>query len=452
MPVFKSVGCEEEWVGGVPTEREMLAFSHVHEVLTVLLQVVPMSRDVLVQVVVNNFPYIRRPSHEHESYVYNILEIVKRQPGLRLEFLLLIMKKLVALDVYAPRAEVLDAEDKGAELFEMETHLGMCHPEANTLDVVMVQLLGFVQAQCGPQDWERIRALYHDLLAAFDQVVLTTHATHHVQFLLFYLCSFRAVMAEAFVGFLWRKVTSPNVAPVIRQSAVMYLGSLLARAAYVNVSMLKTSLAEMSVWIHSYICNQDGLESAKLDVRIHAVFYTICQALFYVIAFRHSDLIDSKKNLMFLQSLNLTKMVTCKLNPLRVCSPVVTQNFAAVTRMYQLAYCYSIMEHNARNSMPVVHEHHRGLAACKSAWVDTFFPFDPFILQRSAHYIQPIYRSYQKPADDGSCNVQKEEDDRNEEEDEDDFLADETPRNSCSNSPSFRDIFSYSSSPGFKWM
>ncbi|KAJ4439228.1 hypothetical protein ANN_07348 [Periplaneta americana] len=404
-----------------------------------------------------------------------------------------ILLRLVALDVYAPRAEVLDAEDKGADLFEMETHVGMCHPEANTLDVVMAQLLGFVQAQCGPQDWERIRALYHDLLAAFDQVVLTTHATHHVQFLLFYLCSFRAVMAEAFVGFLWRKVTSPNVAPVIRQSAVMYLGSLLARAAYVNVSMLKTSLAEMSVWIHSYICNQDGLESAKLDVRIHAVFYTICQALFYVIAFRHSDLIDSKKmalllqqteltglqsvlkiltyyrstrllrevgpyrlvtvaDLMFLQSLNLTKMVTCKLNPLRVCSPVVTQNFAAVTRMYQLAYCYSIMEHNARNSMPVVHEHHRGLAACKSAWVDTFFPFDPFILQRSAHYIQPIYRSYQKPADDGSCNVQKEEDDRNEEEDEDDFLADETPRNSCSNSPSFRDIFSYSSSPGFKWM
>lgn len=450
MPVFKSVGCEEEWVGGVPTDSELRAFSHVHEVLKVLLQVVPMSRDILIQVVVNSFPYIRRPSHEHECYVHNILEIMKYHPSLHLELLLLVMKKLVALDVYAPRTEVLDAEDD--EEFEMEPHMGMRHPVANTLDVVMVQLLRFVQTQCGMQDLENIRPLYRNLLAAFDQVVLTTYATHHVQFLLFFLCSVRTVMAEAFVSFLWRKVTSPIVAPVIRQSAVMYLGSLLARATYINVSMLKASLAEMSAWIHSYICSQDGVEGVNLDVRIHAVFYTICQALFYVIAFRHSDLVHSKKDLMFLQSLNLTKMVTCKLNPLRMCSSVVTQNFAAVTRTYQLAYCYSIIEHNARNSIPVIHDYYKDITASKSVWVDSFFPFDPFILRRSAHYIQPIYRSYQKPEEDGSCSAQKIDDDRNEKEDEDDFLVDEPPRNSVSSSPSFPAIFSYSSSPGFKWM
>jgi RNA polymerase I-specific transcription initiation factor RRN3 len=96
--------------------------------------------------------------------------------------------------------------------------------------------------------------------------------------------------------------------------------------------------------------------------------------------------------LSFLQSLNLTKMVTCRLNPLKVCLPVVAQNFAAVTRTYQLAYCYSVLQHNARYSMPVIHQDHKGCTVIKdSALLDTFFPFDPFILCRSVSY-QSVHR------------------------------------------------------------
>jgi hypothetical protein len=89
-------------------------------------------------------------------------------------------------------------------------------------------------------------------------------------------------------------------------------------------------------------------------------------------------------DLAFLQSLNLTKMVTCRLNPLKVCLPVVAQNFATVTRTYQLAYCYSVLQHNARYRMPVIHQDDKGYAVSKDCTLlDTFFPFDPFVLHRS---------------------------------------------------------------------
>lgn len=92
----------------------------------------------------------------------------------------------------------------------------------------------------------------------------------------------------------------------------------------------------------------------------------------------------SSTDLAFLQSLNLTKIVTCRLNPLKVCLPVVAQNFATVTRTYQLAYCYSVLQHNARYSMPVVHQDDKGYAVNRdSTLLDTFFPFDPFVLRRS---------------------------------------------------------------------
>lgn len=56
----------------------------------------------------------------------------------------------------------------------------------------------------------------------------------------------------------------------------------------------------MADWIHSYISAQDELGPINNDVRIHRVFYSMCQALFYVIAFRHKDFVYSKRSKFFI--------------------------------------------------------------------------------------------------------------------------------------------------------
>lgn len=40
---------------------------------------------------------------------------------------------------------------------------------------------------------ERTKELYRDLLSIFDKLILPTHASCHVQYILFYLCSFKLV-------------------------------------------------------------------------------------------------------------------------------------------------------------------------------------------------------------------------------------------------------------------
>lgn len=52
----------------------------------------------------------------------------------------------------------------------------------------------------------------------------------------------------------------------------------------------------MASWIHSYIAAQDALESVSSEMRVHAVFYAVCQALFYMVTFRHRELVNSKKS------------------------------------------------------------------------------------------------------------------------------------------------------------
>ena len=73
-----------------------------------------------------------------------------------------------------------------------------------------------------------------------------------------------------------------------------------------------------------------------------------CQAIFYVFAFRHSELTATDARLKSLQSMSWQTLVTSPLNPLRVCLPGVVTNFSAIARNYQLAYCNSIIQRNNR--------------------------------------------------------------------------------------------------------
>ncbi|KRT84891.1 hypothetical protein AMK59_856 [Oryctes borbonicus] len=318
----------------------------------------------------------------------------------------------------------------------------MLHPIGNTLDVCMDKLFNYIIMEChntetSEIEWAKTKRVYQDIISVFDKVILPTYNLHHVQFIMFLLCSLKTSLAEAFLNYLWKKVCTPSTASVIRQAAVAYIASFIARASIVPLSMLKGTLQQMSEWIHSYISAQDGLECVNTDVRIHSVFYSVCQALFYVIAFRQSDLVKTRRNIGFLNTLSLGKIVTCRLNPLRVCHPVVVQNFAAVTRTYQIAYCYSIIEHNARSLMPTIYQTEKGSSETTDNILDSFFPFDPYILNRSGEKITPFYLNYKNFVVETSTTSKHELED-------DDFLYEHDTKSSD------YDKFSYGTSPGFK--
>jgi RNA polymerase I-specific transcription initiation factor RRN3 len=94
-------------------------------------------------------------------------------------------------------------------------------------------------------------------------------------------------------GLLWSRVTQPGETAISRQSAACYVASLLARGRFVSPRLLRSVLAQIADWCHSYVGAQQ--DATSCDVRQHPVFYTVCQALFYVVAFRHADLVNTNK-------------------------------------------------------------------------------------------------------------------------------------------------------------
>lgn len=106
-----------------------------------------------------------------------------------------------------------------------------------TLDVCMDIFLEFMHEFCFTNSVElnkkNLQMLCQDIITVFDKVLLRIDRTQYVQYIGFYLCSFKPVVT-AFINYLWKKVIDLNEASVIRQSSVSYISSLVATASYIT--------------------------------------------------------------------------------------------------------------------------------------------------------------------------------------------------------------------------
>ncbi|XP_072871286.1 RNA polymerase I-specific transcription initiation factor RRN3 isoform X1 [Chlorocebus sabaeus] len=400
-------------------------FDTCHRALQIIARYVPSTPWFLMPILVEKFPFVRKSERTLECYVHNLLRISVYFPTLRHEILELIIEKLLKLDVNASRQDIEDAEETATQtcggtdstegLFNMDedeetehdTKAGparldqMVHPVAERLDILMSLVLSYMKDVCyvdGKVDNSKTKDLYRDLMNIFDKLLLPTHASCHVQFSMFYLCSFRLGFAEAFLEHLWKKLQDPSNPAIIRQAAGNYIGSFLARAKFIPLITVKSCLDLLVNWLHIYLNNQDSGAKAFCDVALHGPFYSACQAVFYTFVFRHKQLLSGnlKEGLQYLQSLNFERIVMSQLNPLKVCLPSVVNFFAAITNKYQLVFCYTIIERNNRQMLPVIRSTAGGdsVQTCTNP-LDTFFPFDPCVLKRSKKFIDPIYQIWE---------------------------------------------------------
>ena len=88
---------------------------------------------------------------------------------------------------------------------------GMKLPLADRLDVMMNKIFDYIRSNSFQAsntadntkltlNWETCRSIYKDLLFIFDKYILQTYGSSHVQFLIFFVCSYRSMLAEGFLG------------------------------------------------------------------------------------------------------------------------------------------------------------------------------------------------------------------------------------------------------------
>ncbi|KAG5330989.1 RRN3 factor, partial [Acromyrmex heyeri] len=394
-------------------DEDVERLNHIHDILREILRVVPMSNKDLLEALDSNFPfYLVHGTYIHEIYLYALLEILNYAPQLRRNILILIIRKLVTLDANVPCEEINNDEDmveddcinNGTGDNDNLTKINngtdksrTTHPTARILDSCLELFFKYMHEFCFVNDvlqMKNLEIMYSDIVYAFEKEILNMYGIRYVQYIMFYMCSFGqlriSTIEEKFTNWLWREVVvKPNstVPPIYRQTAVCYISSLLANASFISPQLVETMIFKLTQWLNEYITSQEYSEYIE-DYAKHIVFYSVCQAFFYLFVARYKHFVFDLKYEKFLQnlSLSISKIVTCKLNPLKMCNTKIVHAFAQTTRTYGLAYCDSVIEYNERNQLPIF-----GMDSHLPVLIPNFFPFESYTLEHSGRRITPLF-------------------------------------------------------------
>ncbi|KAM3961272.1 RNA polymerase I-specific transcription initiation factor RRN3 homolog Tif-IA [Aphomia sociella] len=380
MKVFKADG--EIWEDSPPDET-IAQWSNIHTIIAEIVAIMPMTSDILIQTIIDQFPYYKAGCYVNRAYIHNLIWMSKYIPLLQEQIMSVIVSRMVIMDVnIVDNAKNKMQTDTVFEMDEDQTTV------SETLDYCMLEMLRWLED-------ERDTVLMI-LCNVFERVILPTHGIRHVQFLLLYAISISQQCADRVFTNLWVVAAGLHGlgpgAVATRRTAANHLAGLLARCVRVPNTRLIHYLRSMAEWCHSYITATQESITANDNTKVHGAFHAICHAIFYLVAFKNHHLFMSKESLNFVESLNLPRLVTCNLNPLRTCPPQVTHAFSSVTRAHQVVYCQAIIEKNLRHTLQSTAEQQ----------YDEWFPYDPYKLPKSGKIIWPLcieYKDFLKEGD-----------------------------------------------------
>ena len=300
-----------------------------------------------------------------------------------------------------------------------------------------------------------VLSLYDIYARAFESSVLITHKSKFVQFLILYICgkdttvklaaeedsvSLYRVFAAKLIDFL----LDPYRATVIRQTAACYLASFVSRASFVCIETVCESVSALLRWAEVYLQSVDisilSISDAKGQCSSHSLFYTVCQSAFYIMCFRGPEALsffqqvssnvaaeddgdddddDDNDEPLDVQHIDISpsrwqNLCSSPMQPLRFCLESVQSEFLQLARLFGLlepGTLERLFQDDTRNASATrkikkkaptkimtaaTLEKERqtggvgGLGKGRNP-LESFFPFDPYLLRRSHVYIEPFY-------------------------------------------------------------
>ncbi|KFD69347.1 hypothetical protein M514_10351 [Trichuris suis] len=414
-------------------------YTRAHIALQELHEFSPMVSNRLLKALSANYPFFRRHTVQIRDYNRNLLRVSEYLPYMKSELLSLVIEELSKLDTLYGRESYKELRNGKAGVFDLETDdldsirskVTEAEEFAQKLDCCLSDLFVYLQNKCcdsaGNICHYEADATYNLFCSIFQQIVLPIRGCSCVPFIWLYLCSLNNGYAHKFLELLWLCVTDPNIILPFRSNASCYLASLAARAKVFSSDDVISWISVWVKWLHRYLENQDDIKHQHRQQ--HSLFYEMCQAVFYVVVFRCKEIAATKNGFRALRALQLNRLVTCTLNPLKFCDERVATNFANVARNYKIAFCHEVIERNRRASAGISKVMQRS---------EGFFPFDAYPLEESAHFISGLYNEYDdgnESEDSSTADVSDKEETTEEEEQ----LSSSLKKNS----------FSYHGSPGF---
>ncbi|SGZ48813.1 CIC11C00000001622 [Sungouiella intermedia] len=451
------------------------AYPH-HRVLQRLVTYIPTCINSIPPMLAKNFPHhLSSNTEEITNYVRNCVRVISYCPDLQFSIWQMVVECCIKLDVELQNElddldddsieELINGDDDEIDDAEMIEDPNDIEVYTVTSTVNIKKLVSkldstlelLLQSTASSFTTEQIEAgtgvnLFNTLMSLFKTHILPTHFTKSIQFLMFHISQYQPELADAYLVLLIDVAFSPNEITEKRLKALQYLSSYIARAKGLTKHQIVFIVSYLTGWINKYIAEREhevfefsevssmgGMERFKL-------FYATIQALIYIFCFRHQQLSKSPEDIGNSDSeweCDLDKffqrVIIAKFNPLKYCDETVVYIFAKIATKLNVCYCYSIIEHNKRETMM------QGNSSLPSAVgnfrhkqefldLEAYFPFDPLVLPNCKKIITVNYVEWKdvNPSNDddddedsGSHPEDDDDEDDEEEDDEEDIEDDE---------------------------
>lgn len=492
---------------------QFLKNSRLHGTLSKLLFLVPKGHSEIFPLIASNFPFKLAPLAKQACYVKQCFTVLNYAPTIRQNILELCIDKCLEIDVEiriaqdgkvkleeADAGEIEDPLKEGIFTMDEETETQEKNIEQEKIERIesKVQSKGVDQVDelaekldtlmyltfqnlASASEIKSPKDLYKMIITTFDSVILTTHKSKFVQFVILFLCgldhekyshdhhldkevelqsSEQATLSREFAAKLIDLVLDPFRPSINRQSAACYLASFVSRSKSVCAgtaceavaAILRFAEAYMDTY-HTAAIARNAKRAASTDfgsgnqtskVVVHSLFYTVCQAAFYIMCFRgrecieyydqavayyatldetHDDeqiLLYTEPSLIEIGSKRWTRLVSHHLHPLKYCLESVRGEFLLLSDKFDLidetvlnrliiedrkmaSGTNTTASNSARKPASILTaatlEKRRinggvGGLGRGSNPLDSFFPFDPYLLRRSYAFVDPYYRHW----------------------------------------------------------
>jgi RNA polymerase I-specific transcription initiation factor RRN3 len=428
-------------IAGATEVNQDQVFDRLHQTLQIILQLIPYSKPVIEPIIDSSFPYHALPTALYVNHVTNLLRIKSYEPDLSPIIMRTIIDKALLIDVQVgidvdPLDEdeqdllvdqVRDAmsnidnldsadqdqdEDEDEVAADNETHtpeavLNRIKSYMMKLDFVIDSLFEYYDT-CLSSD-TTLPYPINSLLSTFTESILTTHSSRSLQYLLFRMAQLDKKVYERFMSTLLKSAFDRNLAMPTRCASVSYLASFAARGSRIDDSSIRSLFDKLSAEMER-LRKMHESKTTGPDAERFRLYYTIFQGLMYIFCFRwkafllepQEDESDDGYNWMPEIKEMFNRHVMSKLNPLKVCAPVLVAMFAKITKHLNFLYLYSRIEANKRvrlvrsiqfsgASRESTLHHKAGESALQ---LTNQYAFEPYVLPISKRWISGLYLNF----------------------------------------------------------
>ncbi|KAF2436342.1 RNA polymerase I-specific transcription initiation factor RRN3 [Tothia fuscella] len=426
--------------------------ARLHLTIHQIAQKLPTTLATIKSVISSSFPYQTESVNAHVDYVSNLLKVANYVPTLKSEILSLIMDRMIKIDVLiqtdydkleeelgeglvqevirAIERNIKDRDEDNESESEEERDISVVETEAGAekrkiqafrasmtkLDVIIDMLQGYMSAAFTKSNLAEKEALFEQMVSIFKRIILPTYRSRHIQFIVFHFAQALPSLSERFADSLIEMVFDKTQSSTVKRYAATYLASFVSRSAHLPSETVLDTFLALGKELDRLRVVHEKSENCGPDLKRFATYYSIAQALMYIFCFRWRDLLVDELDETSFDSSELrweygvkeilTRNLYSDVNPLKVCSPVIVEQFAKVAHHLQFMYVYPKLEQNkkvrlTKSVLAMSAGFSGGLEERETALsgktgesvfqLDAYFPFDPYQLPQSKRWIVGEY-------------------------------------------------------------